>query len=131
MLPQTGNFDLADVDAVNQNLTFLELIVAADEGENRALAGARGAHECHGLAGVHMERNALQHPLAGDIAEPDILEFDLALDVLQLDGVRGILHLGLNVMMEKTFSDDAKADCNQLNCSARFWIGVKNLEMYM
>ena len=97
VLPQAGNFDLADVDAVNQNLTSLELIVAADEGENRALAGARGAHECHGLAGVHMERNALQHPLAGDIAEPDILEFDLALDVLQLDGVRGILHLGLNV----------------------------------
>ena len=41
VLPQAGNFDLADVDAVNQNLTSLELIVAADEGENRALAGAR------------------------------------------------------------------------------------------
>ena len=32
VLPQAGNFDLADVDAVNQNLTSLELIVAADEG---------------------------------------------------------------------------------------------------
>ena len=39
--------------------------------------------------------------------------------------------LGSMSMMEKTFSDDAKADCSQLNCSARFWIGVKNLEMYM
>ena len=34
-------------------------------------------------------------------------------------------------MMENTFSDDASADCSQLNCSARFWMGVKNLEIYI
>ena len=28
-------------------------------------------------------------------------------------------------------SDDASADCSQLNCSARFWMGVKNLEIYI
>ena len=27
--------------------------------------------------------------------------------------------------MENTFSADASADCSQLNCSARFWMGVK------
>ena len=34
-------------------------------------------------------------------------------------------------MIENTFSADAKADCSQLNCSARFWIGVKNFEIYI
>ena len=37
------------------------------------LPGAGGADEGHGLAGLHMEGNALQHPLAGDVAEPDVL----------------------------------------------------------
>ena len=39
--------------------------------------------------------------------------------------------LGAMSMMENTFSDEASADCSQLNCSARFWMGVKNLEMYI
>ena len=39
--------------------------------------------------------------------------------------------LGWMSMMENTFSADASADCSQLNCSARFWMGVKNLEMYI
>ena len=34
-------------------------------------------------------------------------------------------------MMVNTFSAEAKADWSQLNCSARFWMGVKNLLMYM
>ena len=41
---------------------LLELVVAADEGEDGALARAGGADEGHGLAGLHMEGNALQQP---------------------------------------------------------------------
>ena len=131
MAAQRGNFDLPDVDAVDQDLTLLELVVAADEGQDRALAGAGRANEGRRLAGVNVEGDALQHPLAGDIAEPDVAELDLALHLVQLDGIGGIHHLRLQVHDEKTFSDEASADCSQLNCSARFWMGVKNLEMYI
>lgn len=94
---QRGNFNFPDVDAVDQDLALLELIVAADEGEDGAFAGAGGADERHSLPRVHMEGNALQHPLAGDVAEPDVLELDLALHLVQLNGVRGVHHLGLQV----------------------------------
>ena len=94
---QRGNFNFPDVDAVDQDLTLLELVVAADEGQDRALAGAGGADEGDGLAGVNVEGDALQHPLAGDIAEPDVAELDLALHLVQLDGIRGIHHLRLQV----------------------------------
>ena len=53
--------------------------------------------EGHGLAGLHMEGNALQHPLAGYVAEPDIPEFDFAPHLVQLDGIGGVHHLRLDV----------------------------------
>ena len=92
-----GNLDFADVDAVDQNLALLELVVAADEGEDGALARAGRSDEGHGLAGLHMEGNALQHPLAGDVAEPDVPELDVALHFVQLNGIGGVHHLGLDV----------------------------------
>ena len=92
-----GNLDFADVDAVDQNLALLELVVAADEGEDGALARAGRSDEGHGLAGLHMEGNALQHPLARDVAEPDVPELDVALHFVQLDGIGGVHHLGLDV----------------------------------
>ena len=94
---QRGNFDLPDVDAVDQDLTLLELVVAADEGQDRALAGAGRANEGYRLAGVNVEGDALQHPLAGDIAEPDVAELDLALHLVQLDSVGSVHQFRLNV----------------------------------
>ena len=38
MLAQTADLDLLDIDAVNQNLAFLNIIVAADQGKDRGLA---------------------------------------------------------------------------------------------
>ena len=44
-----------------------------------------------------MERHALQDPLAGDVAEPDVAELNVALHLVQLNGVGCVHHLGLNV----------------------------------
>ena len=97
MAAQRGNLDLADVDAVNQNLTLLELIIAADERQNCAFAAAGGADKGHGLPRVDVEGHALQHPLAGDVTEPDVAELNLALHLVQLDGAGGVHQFRLNV----------------------------------
>ena len=94
---ERGDLDLPDVDAVNEDLALLELVVPADERKDGALARAGGADKGHRLPRVDVEGNALQHPLARDIAEPDVLELDLPLHLVQLDGVRGIHQLGLDV----------------------------------
>ena len=67
------------VDAVNQNCALLELVSAADEGQEGAFAGAGGTDKSHGFPRGNMERNALQHPFAGNIAEPDIAELNFCL----------------------------------------------------
>ena len=97
VLSQGSDLDLFDVDAVNEDLTLLDIVVAADQAENGGLAGAGGTHKGHGLLGLHMEGNTLQHPFIGLVGEPDILEFDLAPDFFQLDGIGLIHHVGDDV----------------------------------
>ena len=56
--PQGIDLDLSDVDAVDQNLTLLELVVPADQGKNRRFSGTGGTHKCDCLFRVDVERNA-------------------------------------------------------------------------
>ena len=92
-----GDLDLADVHPVDQDLPPLELVIAADQREDGGLARAGGAHKGHRLAGLDVEGDPLQHPLAGHVAEPDVPELDLAPDLRQLDRVGGVHHPGLQV----------------------------------
>ena len=59
VLPEIRNFDPLDIDAVDQNLALLDVVIAADEAENGGLAGAGGADEGNGLLGLHREGNTL------------------------------------------------------------------------
>ena len=88
MAAKRGNFDLFDVDAVDQDLALLNVVVAADQGQNGGLSGAGGTDKSHGLLRLHMEGNALEHPFAGLVGEPNIFKFNLTLDLVQLDGIR-------------------------------------------
>ena len=94
---QRRNFYLADVHAVNENLSLLNVIIPADKGQNRGFARAGRANEGHGLLGVNMEADALQHPFVLLVAEPHILKFNLALDFLHLNGIRRIYNFRLHV----------------------------------
>ena len=94
---QAADLDLLDVDAVDEDLSLLDIVIAADQGQDGGLARARGAHEGHGLLGQDMEGHALQDPLARLVGEPHVAELDLALDVRKLHGVRRVHHLGHQV----------------------------------
>ena len=91
--PQRGNGDGADVPAVNENLTLLNVVVAADKGQNGGFARAGGADKGHGLMGLYMEGDTFQHPLARDVGEPYILELDFTPDFLQRLGTFVVHHL--------------------------------------
>lgn len=56
---QGRKFDMADVNAVDQNLSLLNVVVSADQAQDRRLAGTGRTDECDGLLGLNMERNAL------------------------------------------------------------------------
>ena len=93
MAAQRGDLDLLDVDAVDENLALLNIVIAADQAQNSGLARAGGANKGHRLLRLYMEGNALKHPLVGLIGKPDVFKLDLALDIVQLNGIRLIHHL--------------------------------------
>ena len=97
MAAQRGDLNVPDINAIDQNLPLLDIIVPADQAQDGGLSGTGSPNEGHGLLGIHMEGNALQHPLAGIIGKPHVPELDLALHFLQLDGVRLVHHLGNHI----------------------------------
>ena len=56
--PQGIDLELSDVDAVDQNLTLLELVVPADQGKNCRFSGTGGTPSCDCLFRIVVERNA-------------------------------------------------------------------------
>ena len=64
MAAEGRNFDLPDIDAVDENLSLLNVVIAADEGQDGGLAGAGGAHEGHRLTGFDLEGDTLEDPFA-------------------------------------------------------------------
>ena len=69
--------------AVDQHLAALHIVEARDEADERGLARAGRADEGDALARRDLERDALEHPLAGIVGEPDVAELDLAAHLLQ------------------------------------------------
>ena len=77
-----------DVDAINEDLSLLNIVIAANQGQNGGLTGAGRAYKGHRLSRLHREGHALEHPLIRLIGEPHILKFNFSFDMLQLDGIR-------------------------------------------
>ena len=76
--------ELADVDAVEQNLAALDFVEAQQELNRGGLAGAGVADDGDGLAGLDVEGDVAQDPVfvlgigAAVIGEPDVAKFDFA-----------------------------------------------------
>ena len=83
--------ELADVDAVDEDLPLLDVVVPADQIEDRGLAGAGSAHEGHLLTGVDGKAHILEDIVLALIGEPHVAELDLAPEALRR---HGLLRLG-------------------------------------
>ncbi len=94
---QGGNTVATDVPPVNEDLTLLDVVIAADQGQDGGLSRTGGADEGHGLSRLHLEGHASQHPLIRHIGKPHVAELDLPADVLHVLRVGGIHHLRLHV----------------------------------
>ena len=97
MTAQGRNLNLIDVDTINEDLSLLNIVVSADEGKDGGLARACGADKRHGILGVYVEGNVLQHPFARNVGEPYVFEFDLTAAFTKLDGILLIDDDGLDI----------------------------------
>ena len=89
-LAQVVYAELAHVDAVDEHLAFLNVVVARYEVDEGRLAAAALAYKCYGLALLDDEIDVLQHPLLA-ILERYVAELNLVLERLDMDGVFGFL----------------------------------------
>ena len=97
MTAQRCDLDLFNINTVNKNLTFLNVVVAADEREDGGLARARRANECNRLLGFNGKGDVLEHPFALVVGKPYVLEFDLALYLGQINGILAVHNDGFHI----------------------------------
>ena len=94
MTAKRAYLDLFDIYAVDKYLALLYVVISADKRQYGGLTRACGAYEGNSIAGFYLEGNVLQHPFVLDIGEPYVFEFDIALDLVELDGVGLVHYLG-------------------------------------
>ena len=82
--------ELAHIDAVDEHLTFLNVVVTRYEVDECRLAAAALSYKCYGLALLYHEVDILQYPLLA-ILERDVAELNLVLERLYMYGVFGFL----------------------------------------
>ncbi len=87
---ERGDLDLLDIDAVDQNLALLNVVVAADQREDGGLTGTGGTNKGDSLFWIYVEGYTFQNPFIRFVGEPNILELDLTFDLIQFDGIRFI-----------------------------------------
>ena len=81
---QVVHVQLANVDAVEQNLPALDFVEAQQELDRGGLARAGMADDCDRLPRLDAEGNVAQHPVfvlgivAAGVGEPDVAELDFA-----------------------------------------------------
>src|SRR5882762_2394700 len=90
---QILELDEANVFAIKEDLTALDVVEAQQQGDQGGLAGAGVADDGESLAGLDAEGNISEDPvLIGglwdiSIAEPDVAEFDFATRMIEGNGV--------------------------------------------
>ncbi len=134
---QVLDIDFADVDAVEEDLSALDVVEAEEQRDQSGLAGAGVADDGDGLAGGDAEGDIAEDPVVFGgfgfvgVAEPDVAEFDFAARGFEADGVGGRDAGAGSSRSLKMRSEAAMADCRMLNFSLRSWIGRKKRVAYI
>ena len=89
--------DTADIDAVEQDLAPLNIVIAAKEREDGGLSASRRADEGGGLPRLHREGNVLENPILALVGKPNVFKLHSARDAVKLDGVGSIDDLGSHI----------------------------------
>ena len=94
---QGRDLDVVDVDAIDQNLTLLDFVVANDQRKNRRLSRTGRTDKGTGLLRFDHKGNILQNPVVILIGKPDIFEFDPSFEPVDLDGIRLIQNIRFDI----------------------------------
>ena len=86
-----------DIDAVDENLPPLHVVIPADQVQDGALARAGGPHEGHLLPRLDDKAHVPEDIVLPIVGEPHVLELNPPPDLRRTPGLRRIVDLGLLV----------------------------------
>ena len=98
---QLIGIQLLNIHAVNQNLSFLNIVITPNQIQNGGLSGTCRSDESHLLSRLNRETHILQNPVLILICEPDMTEFNTPLNRGQLLRMLGILNHRLLIQQRK------------------------------
>ena len=97
LLPVAGHLYVADVFAVDQNLSCNRIVKAVQQLHQRGLAGAAGSDQCHHLTRLYADVKTLENFLIFPVMEVQILDFNFPCDGRHGRCVGSIFYFGLGV----------------------------------
>ena len=96
-LAQRVDGDCGDVPVVNENLTFLYIVIAHDKAENCGLARARCADERACLFGLNDKGHVFQNPIFALVGKPHVAELDFAFETVNIHRAFPVANVRLDV----------------------------------
>ena len=102
-MPEGLELLFAHVDAVHLDAAALDIVIPAQQVDQRALARAGGAHDRDGLAALGHKAHVVQHHFAA-VGKGHMVEFHLALEPGRALGVLGLADRGAQIhIVEQLF----------------------------
>src|SRR5215472_8337052 len=92
VLAQVLLANLAHVNPIDQDCSFLHFVEARDQANQRGFTSASGSYESHPFPWMNLERDAFQYPLPRVIGKPHIAKFDFSPYLTEFLWLRWILH---------------------------------------
>ena len=79
--------DVGDVHVVDQDLSFLDFVVADNQAQNGGFSRTGCADKGAGLLGLDDKGDVLEDPVFSDIGEPYMAEFDFSFEMIYVDRI--------------------------------------------
>ncbi len=97
MLSQTIQVHALDVMAGDLDAARRRVVEPVQQPDQGGLARPRAAHDGHPLARGHVETEAVEDPLTGDVLEDDVVEADARVLGRQAEGLGVVVRLDLGL----------------------------------
>ena len=97
LAPQIVELDLAHFNAIHQNTTFIWVVEAGNQVDNRRLTGTRMSHQANHLTRLDIKTEVIQHSARLVIAKANLLKGDRTRNMRHRLRIRSICDIGLGV----------------------------------
>ena len=88
ILAERIKFDILDINSVYGDTTRNNVVHSGNKIRHGTLTASRMTYKSHVISRFNVEGNVLQDGTVGGIVEADVIKYDIALDIVDLNGLK-------------------------------------------